>query len=75
MRAVVAQLNKLFAEIQNILLKLFKILHIAREFLQRNCQKNENVTFLFQLLQEVEIVVFQVKYCIAYFSNNQSDIQ
>lgn len=75
MRAVVAQLNRLFAEKQNILLNIFKILHIAHGSMQRNFKKSENVTFLFQLLQEVEIVVFQVKYCIAYFSNNQSDIQ
>lgn len=43
MRAVVAQLNKLFAEIQNILLKLFKILHIAHGSMQRNFQESENV--------------------------------
>lgn len=74
MRAVVAQLNKLFAEPQNILLKLQNIAHCTWVYAKK-FQKSENVTFSFQLLQEVEIVVFQVKYFIAYFSNNQSDIQ
>lgn len=72
MRAVVAQLNKQFAEIQNILLKLFKILHIAHGSMQRNFQKSENVTFSFQLLQEVEIVVFQVKLLLIFPITNQT---